>query len=262
MFYGKEQKIETAKRLKKLRNNYNNGRGISHEKLARELNERYSDLEKSKKNNYLGSAKAEVISSGVLKNYEITDFNHSKFNAGYGMNISYLTMLADFYGVTTDYLLGRTGVKSPDIDIQEIHEKTGLSENAINKLKEYIDEANSFKKEIESMGYDNEEYFYSADELLKALSGMICHAEMDIIGRKISELKREKRKQQKKEQSAIATLKKEILASAAVADFNRTATDTRMIPAEDYIDYLLNDISTRITSVMKDVISSMDEPTE
>jgi hypothetical protein len=91
---------------------------------------------------------------------------------------------------------------------------------------------------------------------------MICHAEMDIIGRKISELKHEKRKQQKKEQSAIATLKKKILASAAVADFNRTATDTRMIPAEDYIDYLLNDISTRITSVMKDVISSMDEPTE
>lgn len=106
MFYGKRLKIRTAKRLKELRTNYNNGNGISHEKLAAELNKRYSKLENERKNNYLGSLRGEIISAGVLKNYEITDVNHSKFNAGYGMNISYLTMLADFYNVTTDYLLG------------------------------------------------------------------------------------------------------------------------------------------------------------
>lgn len=137
MFYGKEEKIETGKRLKELRENYNDGKGISHEKLAIALNEKYSIPDKEKRNNYLGSAKEEVISIGVLKNYEITDFKHSKFNAGYGMNVSYLTMLADFYDVSTDYLLGRTDVKKADIDIQGIHEKTGLSDTAIENILNY-----------------------------------------------------------------------------------------------------------------------------
>lgn len=42
--------------------------------------------------------------------------------------------LADRFEVSTDYLLGRTDVKSPDIDIQAICNKTGLSEGAIHKL--------------------------------------------------------------------------------------------------------------------------------
>lgn len=253
MFYGKEQKIETAKRLKKLRNNYNNGRGISHEKLAEELNERYSDLEKSKKNNYLGSAKAEVISSGVLKNYEITDFNHSKFNAGYGMNISYLTMLADFYGVTTDYLLGRTGVKSPDIDIQGIHEKTGLSEDAINQLTRWKDGLSNPKS--------GEGYKTFCNGYLNFISKLIIHHLMGAIPMRMSEIRLERERREAMEgklgdeKDMSTLLLHNVLAYEQAQKHNQTVTGTRMIPAADYESYLLNDITTTFRKIVEDILS-------
>lgn len=42
--------------------------------------------------------------------------------------------MADFFGVTTDYLLGRTDCKSPDIEEQAICKKTGLSPSAVRTL--------------------------------------------------------------------------------------------------------------------------------
>ena len=47
-----------------------------------------------------------------------------------------LVMIADHYGVSTDYLLGRTECQSPDIDVQAICKKTGLSEDAVSTLVE------------------------------------------------------------------------------------------------------------------------------
>lgn len=47
-----------------------------------------------------------------------------------------IVALADYFGVSTDYLLGRTECKSPDIDVQAICEKTGLSEKAVSTLIE------------------------------------------------------------------------------------------------------------------------------
>lgn len=45
-----------------------------------------------------------------------------------------LCKIADFYGVSTDYLLGRTETSNPDPKIQEICEYTGLSEHAVSVL--------------------------------------------------------------------------------------------------------------------------------
>lgn len=53
-------------------------------------------------------------------------------NKDYGyMAFVYLSML---YGVSADYLLGLTDVKSTNLKIQEISKLTGLSEAAIVKL--------------------------------------------------------------------------------------------------------------------------------
>lgn len=49
-------------------------------------------------------------------------------------DINAFNKIANYYNVSADYLLGRTTEKSPDIDVQSIHEKTGLSEEAINTL--------------------------------------------------------------------------------------------------------------------------------
>lgn len=45
-----------------------------------------------------------------------------------------LILLADYFDTTTDYLLGRTEIKSSNIDIKKICEYTGLEEGAIKKL--------------------------------------------------------------------------------------------------------------------------------
>lgn len=43
--------------------------------------------------------------------------------------------IADYFGVSTDYLLGRTEIKSVDEDIQIACKVTGFSEEAINKIQ-------------------------------------------------------------------------------------------------------------------------------
>lgn len=50
-------------------------------------------------------------------------------------DIDSLCKMADFFKVPTDFLLGRSDVKSFDTDIQAIHGKTGLSEKAISVLE-------------------------------------------------------------------------------------------------------------------------------
>lgn len=51
-------------------------------------------------------------------------------------NAEKICAIADYYGVSTDYLLGRVDFQSTDIDIQSICKKTGLSENAVGDLVE------------------------------------------------------------------------------------------------------------------------------
>lgn len=49
-------------------------------------------------------------------------------------DIEILYKIAKFYGVSADYLIGISDVRTPDIDIQSISSKTGLSEKAIEKV--------------------------------------------------------------------------------------------------------------------------------
>ena len=53
--------------------------------------------------------------------------------------IDKLEKLADYFEVTTDYLLGRTDVKSQDIDVRTMSEKLGLSEEVLIKIMRNID---------------------------------------------------------------------------------------------------------------------------
>ena len=46
----------------------------------------------------------------------------------------FLNAYAELFGCSVDYLLGRTDILSPDIDVQQICLKTGLSEKAVVKL--------------------------------------------------------------------------------------------------------------------------------
>ena len=112
----KEQSTLMGKRLKALRES----KGLSHVALRDELREKY-DID---------------ISRDSLINYEVSDKEHPKAFKNDGMRVEYLRYLADFYGVSTDYLLGLTDVKAPDASLRAVCEYTGLSEGAVNRLKD------------------------------------------------------------------------------------------------------------------------------
>ena len=111
----KEQSTLMGKRLKALRES----KGISHVALRDELRKKY-DID---------------ISRDSLINYEVSDKEHPKAFKNDGMRVEYLRYLADFYGVSTDYLLGLTDVKTPDASLRAVCEYTGLSETTIHSIK-------------------------------------------------------------------------------------------------------------------------------
>lgn len=84
-------------------------------------------------------------------------------------NIQQLGMIADFLGVTTDYLLGRTDTRTPDIDVQSITDKTGLSEASVYLLTEY---GNALAGVINEL-FDGEEGRNVASQL-KEQYGRLC----------------------------------------------------------------------------------------
>lgn len=124
-----ERSFEMARRLKALRN----AKGLSHNDLKNELQSRYGIQ----------------ISRASLLNYEIDDEFHSKADAlsNLKMNAEYLNCFADFYGVSTDYLLCRTDISASDVSVVSACEKLGLSEATCTWLSE-LDLEPSIKPEV------------------------------------------------------------------------------------------------------------------
>lgn len=94
------------------------------------------------------------ISHDSLRNYEVLSSEyHSKANAAKGMSIEKLAALADYYGVTTDYLLGRSSYKSPSIEVDAVCKYTGLSPVAVTTIANLSpDETATLSTILESSG--------------------------------------------------------------------------------------------------------------
>lgn len=73
------------------------------------------------------------VSIDSLKSYEVKE-NHSKEYSNYRMSVETLCGLADFFGVSTDYLLGRTEIKNANPNIKAVCELIGLSEESVELL--------------------------------------------------------------------------------------------------------------------------------
>ncbi|MCM1059831.1 MAG: helix-turn-helix domain-containing protein [Eubacterium sp.] len=67
------------------------------------------------------------ISKGGLSYYE---------NSGRTPDISILERFADYFGVTTDYLLGRTNAQTQKAKLQAVCNYTGLSDKSVNLLSD------------------------------------------------------------------------------------------------------------------------------
>jgi hypothetical protein len=92
---------------------------LSHEKLSEDIEKRGF----------------EKISVSSLKAYEVSDINHSKAYNQAGMSLNNLATLADYYGVSIEYILGIEKEKTHGIHY--ICNETGLSENAVDNLLKY-----------------------------------------------------------------------------------------------------------------------------
>lgn len=105
-----------GKRLKELREE----RLLSHDKLKDQLKEKYGIS----------------VSRDSLMAYEISDETRAKADKlpNMGMRSETLYCLADFYGVSLDYLLGKTDIKSSDTDLRSVCEYTGLTEQAVKNI--------------------------------------------------------------------------------------------------------------------------------
>lgn len=57
------------------------------------------------------------------------------FEKGYGVRADNLVAIADYFGVSTDYLLGRTKSKAIEGDMRMTCDMTGLSERAIKEIQ-------------------------------------------------------------------------------------------------------------------------------
>ena len=103
-------------RLEELRKS----KGLTHVALAKQLEEKYGI----------------TVSRDSLMSYEISSEFRAKASKlpNLGMRVEYLYCLADFYGVSFDYLLGKTDIMTPNTKIRDICEITGLSEESIKIL--------------------------------------------------------------------------------------------------------------------------------
>ncbi len=165
------QKNRFAKRLKELRES----KKLSHDKLTDAL-----------------SDKGIEICTKSLKNYEVTEKIHSSYNSGLGISLYNLKSLADFFGVSIDYLLGNTMGKYPEYEV--INKITGLSNGSIDtlkNLKEFSETTSTEKVVIPTLNLFLS--FSKPHELLTLFLNMQDffvkrHQEADICAKKLNEL--------------------------------------------------------------------------
>ena len=107
-----------------------------------ESSQRLRDLRTERKISFDTLAEAIGVSTQVLKNYELAcryrdcppNLQPNKMEAIAGMSISTLYKIAQYFNVSTDYLLGFTKYPTPNATLRSICEYTGLSEKAVLRL--------------------------------------------------------------------------------------------------------------------------------
>lgn len=117
----RQMSIKTGERLHKLRIDS----GLSLWKLREEICRKYGV----------------EISKDSLINYEVSDSEHPRKYKNNGMRIEYLRYFSNFYGVSSDYLLGLSDVPTTDTTIQAICNHTGLSDDFVSWLETHKDYA-------------------------------------------------------------------------------------------------------------------------
>lgn len=149
-----EKSFVMAKRLKELRE----GKRLSHVNLAKALKDQYG-IE---------------ISRDSLMAYEVSDPNNTKAYRNEGMKVEYLRCLAEYYGVSVDYLLG---YKNDRNVAPSAVDDLGLSQRAVYLLNMVCKES-VFQDSLDGLNRLLEEWdIYSAAMAIHRLSEYILQVE-------------------------------------------------------------------------------------
>lgn len=95
-------------------------------------------------------------------------------------DIDVLLKLADYYNVSTDYLLGLTAAPTTDKDVQYICDYTGLSENAVKELKADREMSAYWNYDFEESFCDIASEFISSgtfDKIIGMVSDFVVYAQ-------------------------------------------------------------------------------------
>lgn len=171
----KTNSLIMAKRLKELREEHE----LSHVLLSKALKEKY-DID---------------ISRDSLMSYEVSDPYHTKAYKNEGMRVEYLRCLADFYGVSSDYLLGLTNdpAKKPSA-VDELGLSPAIIQN-IKRLKE--DSEEEFNDSISELGEGDQMVNFNScrlshgafNQFISAtLEDSIIYAQISLLARRIEML--------------------------------------------------------------------------
>ena len=98
-------------------------------------------------------------------------------NATSDCSITNLSIIADYYGVSTDYLLGRTNTKSPNTNIQAVCNTVGLSENTVLLLQKWnkSDDKKSLYGGRISAIFENPKF----ESVLSAIGELLCESRIE-----------------------------------------------------------------------------------
>ena len=116
---------------------------------------------------------------------QIQDNTISYFVSGRRIpNTEQIIKIADFFNVSADFMLGRTDIKTTDKDIHFVCDYTGLSEEAINELKNHYN-----KLHLDTLDYLLAQPVFGFDSFLEeyGLFQDYCFAVIELMEETIAE---------------------------------------------------------------------------
>ena len=98
-----------------------------------------------------------------------------------------LCKLAEYYNVSTDYLLGRTDVKTPDTELKTVCEVTDLSESAVKKIIKLNEKENQSDIDYSDMLFNQMIESPEFDEIVNVLYTALCFRHLALPDKEVIE---------------------------------------------------------------------------
>lgn len=98
-----------------------------------------------------------------------------------------LCKLAEYYNVSTDYLLGRTDVKTPDTELKTVCEVTNLSESAAKKIIKLNEKENQSDIDYSDMLFNQMIESPEFDEIVNVLYTALCFRHLALPDKEVIE---------------------------------------------------------------------------